>query len=247
MTSFFDSRRWAKLTLAVLVLVYAQLAWNARGRLAQGASDFAGNYSAARMVKDGQGDAIYDVERETAFLKQILDALNPSDRVTNNARAETLFFVNPPFTLWWILPLASLTYVKAFLLWDLVCLLCFAAGGWALGISKQPIVLGYAGTGLPGFPPGFYRPTPRAVFSFLVPLSSLRVSQLEARARGSGWALAFAAPDEVPARAALSFARAHKTTLANRVWVPSRSSRLAAAFNRDLGRFRGRTISSVRH
>ena len=155
MTSFFDSRRWAKLTLAVLVLVYAQLAWNARDRLAQGASDFAGNYSAARMVKDGQGDAVYDVERETAFLKQILDALNPSDRVTNAARAETLFFVNPPFTLLWILPLASFSYVKAFLLWDLVCLLCFAAGVWALSISKSRLSWATLGLACLAFPPVF--------------------------------------------------------------------------------------------
>ena len=164
------------MTFAVLILAFGQLAWAVRDRLVQGASDFAGNYSAARMVKDGLRDAVYDVEREIAFLKQILDSLNPSDRVTNTARAETLFFVNPPFTLLWILPLASLSYVKAFLLWDLVCLLCLVAGGWALRTSKESVVLVHIRTGMPGFPPGFYRPTPRAVFSFPVSLSGFFLS-----------------------------------------------------------------------
>ncbi len=155
MTSSFDSQRWVKLTFAVLILAFGQLAWAARDRLVQGASDFAGNYSAARMVKDGLRDAVYDVERETAFLKQILDSLNPSDRVTNTARAETLFFVNPPFTLLWILPLASLSYVKAFLLWDLVCLLCLVAGGWALRTSKSRLSWSTLGLACLAFPPVF--------------------------------------------------------------------------------------------
>jgi hypothetical protein len=149
------SRPWVWLILTVLIVIYAKLAWDARDRILQGASDFVGNYGAARMVKEGLHDAIYDVERETAFLQQMLDSLNPSDRPANAARAETLFFVNPPFSLLWILPLAYFSYLNAFLLWDLVCLLCFATGIWALRKDSSRLSGATLGLACLAFPPVF--------------------------------------------------------------------------------------------
>lgn len=111
-----------------LIVLYGKLAWNARGKLLQGNSDFVAYYTALQIMTDGKGSDLYSRRTQFAYQQRVLDRLQSSLMLEDRFRAGLLFFVNPPITLIWFLPLANLSYFQAFIVWDLANFVCFAVG-----------------------------------------------------------------------------------------------------------------------
>jgi glycosyl transferase family 87 len=109
-----------KIFLVALVVINLFLAWNARQRILQAGSDFIIYYTAAQLVRDGQAQNLYNLEVQKHFQRKLLSSIEFRDKL--------LPYNHPPFEVVWYLPLSRLSYLKAFLVWDLLSLLCYAAG-----------------------------------------------------------------------------------------------------------------------
>ena len=87
-------------------------------------------YSPARMILDGQGDAIYDHQ---ALAKYQADIFHQG--IWHDLEA----FRNPPFYALLYTPTARLPYMTSFLIWTAVSFLCLAAGIWLMQVERLRI------------------------------------------------------------------------------------------------------------
>ncbi len=88
------------------------LFWGVRQRIARGYPDFTIFYTAGKLLREGAGGQLYDVQAQFRIQKT-LDEKGPS-------RQATLPYTHPPFEALIFLPLTLLPYVWAFAVWDLV-------------------------------------------------------------------------------------------------------------------------------
>lgn len=120
--------RWAKLVVLALIFSYLFIGWSVRERVFQGSSDFISYYTAARMIRDGQGSALYDLARQTFYQDEILSSLHSPNRFSDGLLA----YNHPPFEILWYVPLGGLSYIQAYSVWLLVSAGCFVGGVWQL-------------------------------------------------------------------------------------------------------------------
>ena len=120
--------RHFELLFMIILFAYGFLWWSAGNKVAQGNSDFISYYTAARMIQDGQGSVLYDLDRQSRYQEHILKSLESSFRFQDGLLA----YNHPPFEIVWYLPLARLNYLSAYSVWVLVSLSCFIAGVWFL-------------------------------------------------------------------------------------------------------------------
>src|SRR5262245_47510542 len=127
---FPKPKPWYLMTSVSLVLLaaYAHFWWAARDRILQGQSDFISYYTAARMIRDGVGSSLYDLNLQSLYQDLILKSLQSPFRFQDGLLA----YNHPPFEISWYLPLAYLNYLPAYTAWVLVSFCCFAAGAWLL-------------------------------------------------------------------------------------------------------------------
>jgi hypothetical protein len=98
--------------LAATLLLHVALAWNVRGAVRNGYSDFRIFYTAARIIRAGQGSQLYD----EATQLQVQNAFAPRAML----RQGLLPYNHPPFEALLFVPFTFLPYWAAFLAWDLV-------------------------------------------------------------------------------------------------------------------------------
>lgn len=127
-----------KVFFGSLILLNLILAWGGRDKVLQGHSDFIAFYTAVQMVRDGEGERLYDLVQQERYQQRVLDGLGGS-LAESQSKAELLFFINPPLGLVWFLPLMHFPYLWALLLWDFVSLLCFGAGIAVLCKAYEPL------------------------------------------------------------------------------------------------------------
>jgi hypothetical protein len=107
--------RWfrrATVFFAGMVFLEATIAWQLFGSIAEGQPDFTIFYTAATMVKEGAGHALYDTERQRAVELQFAPQLAD--------RTKALPYNHPAFEALLFLPLAYLPYVSAYVAWGVV-------------------------------------------------------------------------------------------------------------------------------
>src|SRR5215469_7499757 len=89
------------------VLLFGAVLWSAQGPNVE-KTDFSLTYVGAKIVRDGMGSRLYDIDLQ----KQVRDATfhhpNP------------LFFEHPPFEAALLSPLATMSFRKAYLVWGLL-------------------------------------------------------------------------------------------------------------------------------
>ncbi|PYV89875.1 MAG: hypothetical protein DMG05_12230 [Acidobacteria bacterium] len=112
--------RRMEIFFAILIMAYVFMAWKASNRISQGNSDFIIYYTAAQMIKEDQGQSLYDLALQKQFQQKILSAIHFQE--------ELLPYNHPPFELIWFRPLARFPYLTAFLLWDTFSFICFGLG-----------------------------------------------------------------------------------------------------------------------
>jgi hypothetical protein len=95
-----------------MIAMHAFFLWSMRGRILRGDPDFTAFYTAGRMLRLGQGAAIYEPAAQQEVQRGFA-----SD---SDVRQGPLRYIHPPFeaVLFW--PLAFLSYPRAFVVWDLV-------------------------------------------------------------------------------------------------------------------------------
>jgi len=120
--------RMSEVFFLVILGTYGLLWWGARDRIVQGNSDFISYYTAARMMQDRVGPALYDLNRQSVYQDRILKSLGSPVRFQDGLLA----YNHPPFELSWYLPLGRLHYLRAYAVWVLVSFGCFVAGVWLL-------------------------------------------------------------------------------------------------------------------
>ncbi len=137
--SFWRSRIYAALALGVFVLIYA-LGFATRRGLVDGfghaiGTDLLTMRVAAEMVRDGDGDHLYDFARQAARQEA---ALGPGSPKGVNP------FVYPPFVALAYRPLAALPHLVAFALWTVVGVGCLT-GAVLLTARNAPRIRGHPG------------------------------------------------------------------------------------------------------
>lgn len=121
----FRKRQAVFVYLGAMVAVHAALFWNARASVGKGYSDFTIYYCAGTMVRRGLGHDLYNntvqyqIEREFA----------PNVAI----RLDALPFNHPPFEALFFVPFSYLSYVPAFILWDLLNIGALLAVAFLLG------------------------------------------------------------------------------------------------------------------
>jgi hypothetical protein len=97
----------ALLLFGGLVLLCGAVLWSDRGANVE-KTDFSMTYVGARIVYEGQGARLYDLQEQARL------------RASLYTRAEGLIFEHPPFEALFLSPLAALPYKTAYLLWGLI-------------------------------------------------------------------------------------------------------------------------------
>lgn len=105
-----------------MVATHAFFIWNLRHVMAHGDPDFTVYYTAALMLREGQGSQLYDPQAQLAAQRQFA-----SRALTHH---NPLPYIHPPFEALIFLPLTFLPYSAAFALWNVVNL------GLLLGASR---------------------------------------------------------------------------------------------------------------
>ena len=75
--------------------VYASLWWSARDKIVQGQSGFISYFTAARMMQDGVGSALYNLNRQSLYQDRILKFLQSPFRFQDG----WLAYDHPPFEI----------------------------------------------------------------------------------------------------------------------------------------------------
>ena len=92
-----------------LLLFHLMLFWHAKDDALKGSADFSAFYAAVRMVRSGQGPQLYDIAAQ-GRMQSVLYR-----KVTT--RSGTLIYDHPPFEALLYLPLAYVSYAKAYVIW----------------------------------------------------------------------------------------------------------------------------------
>lgn len=100
------------LFLAAMALPNLILAWQARGLICKGYPDFTIFYSAARMVRTGLGDRLYDEATQLRVQHEFVTGAT--------TRQGPLPYNHPAFEALFFIPLTFLPYCAAFVIWDLI-------------------------------------------------------------------------------------------------------------------------------
>src|SRR5438477_2037071 len=98
--------------LAAAILLFGAVLWSARGPNVE-KTDFSLTYVGARIVHEGHGARLYDMQLQ----KEVRDS--------TFAHPNPLLFEHPPFEAFVLAPLAALPFRTAYLLWGF-----FNAGVW---------------------------------------------------------------------------------------------------------------------
>src|SRR5439155_3961505 len=116
--------RWMGVFIPTLIVAYLILALSPQYRFLQGDSDFIIYYTGARLVKERQGPRLYDLDLQMRYQRDILNSLQSAVQFPDGL----LPYNHPPFEVIYFLPFVSLSYLKAFLLWNVFSLACFGVG-----------------------------------------------------------------------------------------------------------------------
>ena len=100
------------LYLGAMVLIHAIVFWNVRKQIQKGYSDFAIYYCAASIVRQGLGHQLYD--ESVQFMVQ--EEFAPEVPIRRGA----LPYTHPPIEALFFAPFSYLSYVQAFVLWDVL-------------------------------------------------------------------------------------------------------------------------------
>lgn len=107
--------------------------WQARTLVADGYPDFMHFYVAGRMTRTGQGSQLFDANTQLAAQR----ALSESVRT----RGEPFIYMHPPFEALLFVPFSYLSYVDAYLLWNLLSVLAL----WAVPLLLRPQLNAFRG------------------------------------------------------------------------------------------------------
>lgn len=103
-------RRMLLAGMFAMLMAYAAVVYHLRIQIAHGYSDFISFYAAGKILQGGQADRLYDLNLQY----QVQQEYAREARI----RAGALPYVRPPFEAWLFVPLARVSYLPAFLLWD---------------------------------------------------------------------------------------------------------------------------------
>jgi Glycosyltransferase family 87 len=117
-----NRRRGVLAYLIAMLLLDVVVAWNARDLIQKGYPDFSTFYAAGITVREHLGPEMYDEATQYRIEQRF------SSGVT--IRQGALPYIHPPFEALLFVPLTALSYVWAYLLWDLIGLV-------ALGLSVR--------------------------------------------------------------------------------------------------------------
>ena len=92
-------------------------------RVLKGNSDFLDKYTAGQLLLRGQSRQLYDIEVQRQAQRRVLSSLNSDVEFAGGL----LLFSHPPFVALLYGAVAWLSYVQAFLVWNLASALCFGA------------------------------------------------------------------------------------------------------------------------
>jgi hypothetical protein len=108
-------RRIVPVVAIAMLLAYAAVAYHLHTYVLEGYSDFISFYTAAKILRSGQGHRLYDLNLQYEIQQQTA----PSGRI----RAGALPFVRPAYEAWLFVPLAGMSYTAAFGIWSGVTLI----------------------------------------------------------------------------------------------------------------------------
>ena len=98
---------------SAMVLLHGFLLWKARYDIESGLPDFSSFYTAAKMLRNGQGQQLYDLHLQEATQISAVP-------VSVQQRRAALPYNHPPFEAVLFSPLASLSYLKAYWAWFVI-------------------------------------------------------------------------------------------------------------------------------
>lgn len=94
---------------AFLLLFGMFLFWHAKDDALRGSADLSSFYAAVRMVRDGQGSQLYNIQAQGRAQSELFPNIP--------TRRGTLLFLHPPFEALLYLPLAYVSYPAAYAIW----------------------------------------------------------------------------------------------------------------------------------
>jgi len=123
--------RFVAIFAAALVLLHGIILWNARHLISKGYPDFTIFYSAARLVREGFGPSLYDPEVQYRVQREFASGVS--------IRQGALPYNHPPFETILFMPLSSLPYLAAYLVWDSLNLVLLAGVLWCVqsGLERE--------------------------------------------------------------------------------------------------------------
>jgi hypothetical protein len=98
------------LYFVAMIALHGDLLWQSRQSIPQGLPDFSSFYTAGRILRDGQGSRLYD----DALQESVQRSFSPS---AVQRRGAILPCNHPPFEAVIFVPLAHLSYVRAYAVW----------------------------------------------------------------------------------------------------------------------------------
>ena len=120
-SNFMPTRKiytYAAIFFCAMILGYVWMAPKVYGYAKNGYADFSAFYTAGRILHRGQGHQLYDSTLQTEVQREFSYAA---------ARNRALPYLRPPFQALMFLPLAHLSYVRAYQVWILLSGMLFAA------------------------------------------------------------------------------------------------------------------------
>ena len=115
------------LFVGCMIAVHGLFLWRVRERIARGDPDFTVFYTAARMLREGEGAQLYSSRAQLAAQSEF--ARNA------DIRRGPLPYIHPPFEALLFLPLTYLPYPRAFATWNLINLAIL--GGVAILLRRS--------------------------------------------------------------------------------------------------------------
>ncbi len=98
-----------------ILLICVWVAPRLYDRMAGGSADFSNFYTAGKILQQGQSHQLYDLTLQTEVQSQFSEAAA--------LRKRALPYMRPPFEALLFLPLSYLSYVRAYVVWVLLCML----------------------------------------------------------------------------------------------------------------------------
>ncbi len=129
------------ITLCVsLIALFLLTGWKVWDQIRSGNSDFIIYYTAIQMLERGEGERLYDLQRQAEVQQEVLRTLGQGLKFED----ELLPFNHPPFQLAWYYPLSRFPYLTAWWSWNGLSLLCYLLGMWFLSRHEKKLVAGIA-------------------------------------------------------------------------------------------------------